>query len=448
MQRKPLNMENYNVQVFFLLFSLIPNVNTLESIAPGQSIKGNQTLISPEASFEAGFSNIGNSNSQYWAIWYKNITPRTYVWVANRDTPIGNSSGVLELTNGGNIVVLDGSGIKVWSSNASKTSEKPVLQLLDSGNLVVIDENDQNNLIWQSFDYPTDTMLAGQKMKVDLVTGQFTSLTCWRNNDDPGLGDYTLHLDPHGLPQMVMTKDSVLLYREGPWNGLLFSAAPWDRLTKFFNYSFVLTKEEADYEYDVLNDSTITRYVLSSSGLAQRFIWSYEKQSWDLFFASPTDQCDYYDLCGANSICNNSNTPICQCLQGFIPKNEGKWNSLDWNNGCVRRTKLSCDGGDRFREYKGMQIPDTSSSWFDKNMSLEECKSFCLQNCSCTAYTSLDVRDGGSGCLLWFNDIVDAKKHISIGQDLYIRLAASEISTLISYDFCFYIQICNERCIN
>ncbi|KAK7323362.1 hypothetical protein VNO77_26833 [Canavalia gladiata] len=49
----------------------------------------------------------------------------------------------------------------------------------------------------------------------------------------------------------------------------------------------------------------------------------------------------------------------------------------------------------------------------------------CLKNCSCTAYANLDVK--GSGCLLWFDKIVDLTKHTDQGQDIYIRLAASEL---------------------
>ncbi|KAK2440113.1 hypothetical protein P8452_19279 [Trifolium repens] len=74
-----------------------------------------------------------------------------------------------------------------------------------------------------------------------------------------------------------------------------------------------------------------------------------------------------------------------------------------------------------------MKLPDTSSSWFDKSLSLEECKTKCLKNCSCTAYANLDVRNGGSGCLLWFDNIVDMRKHTDLGQDIYVRLASSEL---------------------
>ncbi|KAI5571707.1 hypothetical protein POPTR_011G126251v4 [Populus trichocarpa] len=60
-------------------------------------------------------------------------------------------------------------------------------------------------------------------------------------------------------------------------------------------------------------------------------------------------------------------------------------------------------------------------------MNLEECKYMCLKNCSCTAYSNLDIRDGGSGCLLWFGDLVVTRVFSQNEQDIYIRMAASEL---------------------
>lgn len=79
--------------------------------------------------------------------------------------------------------------------------------------------------------------------------------------------------------------------------------------------------------------------------------------------------------------------------------------------------------------YTGVKLPDTSSSWYSKTMDLVECKKSCLQNCSCTAYASLDIRVGGSGCLLWFDGLIDIRQFSQGGQDLYIRVPASELGS-------------------
>jgi hypothetical protein len=54
----------------------------------------------------------------------------------------------------------------------------------------------------------------------------------------------------------------------------------------------------------------------------------------------------------------------------------------------------------------------------------------CLKNCSCTSYAVLDIRRGGSGCLLWFGSLIDIREFAEGGQDLYIRMAVTELGTI------------------
>ncbi|KAJ9538914.1 hypothetical protein OSB04_031647 [Centaurea solstitialis] len=56
-------------------------------ITPTQPLAMNQTLISSGGVFELGFVDLGNNNL-YLGIWYREIQPRTIVWVANRDVPL------------------------------------------------------------------------------------------------------------------------------------------------------------------------------------------------------------------------------------------------------------------------------------------------------------------------------------------------------------------------
>jgi len=429
-------MENFKVLVYcILVFPFIPTFNTLETIVPGQSLKHNETLISTDETFEAGFFNFGDSNIQYFGIWYKDISPKTPVWIANRDVPLGNLSGVLNLTDKGTLVIVDSKGAMIWSSNTSKAVTKPIVKLLENGNLVVKDETNQDNILWQSFDLPSDTLIPGMRIRRDLLTGNYTSLVSWRDTQDPATGLYSYHIDTNGYPQVVITKGNTLLFRVGSWNGNILSGISSETLYKSFNITFVITEKEVSYGYELLDKSIVSRYMLTPIGQVSRYMLSDQTKSWQIVFVGPSDQCDNYALCGANSNCDFDNSPICECFKGFIPKSQEKWNSRIWSDGCVRRVKLDCDNSDRFFKLMEMKLPDTSKSWFNKSMNLEECERFCIRNCSCTAYANLDIRDGGSGCLLWFNDILDVRKLPSGGQDLYMRVAASElgIKLLILY---------------
>ncbi|XP_058721783.1 G-type lectin S-receptor-like serine/threonine-protein kinase At4g27290 isoform X2 [Vicia villosa] len=423
-------MENiHKVLLVMLIFfcSTIPTFSNQNTLTPNQFIQHNETLVSAGGTFEAGFFNFGDPQRQYFGIWYKSILPRTIVWVANRETPVQNSTGLLKLNDQGNLVIHDDSKGVVWSSNSSRIVVKPAaVQLLDSGNLVVKDANSTVNFFWESFDYPGNTFLAGMKLKSNLVTGPYKYLTSWRSSEDPAEGECSHRIDTHGFPQLVTAKGATFLYRAGSWNGFLFTGISWQRLSRILNYSVVFTDKEFSYQYETMNSSIITIMVLDPSGNSQRLLWSNKSQVWEDIANRPADLCDNYALCGINSNCNINDFPICECLEGFMPKFQTKWDSSNWSDGCVRKTHLNCLRGDGFLKYTSMKLPDTSSSWFDKSMSLEKCKTVCLKNCSCTAYANLDIRYGGSGCLLWFDNIVDMRVHPDQGQDIYIRLASSE----------------------
>ncbi|CAI8608545.1 unnamed protein product [Vicia faba] len=271
-----------NLMIFF-----IPIVISLRSLTPDKSIKYNDYLDSETGKFQAGFSSMGDSQDIYFCIWYKNPNQRTIVWVANRDIPLQNSTGVFKLTDTGNPVIVDGSGNNIWFLNASAVVENPFLLLLDTGNIVVRNGS-VNDVWWQSFDYPSDTLLPGMILQTNRISGAHNSLTSWKNTGDPG---------------------------------------------------------------------------------------------------------------------------------------------TDYADGCVRKVKLDCDDRDRFVKYTKKKLPDTSSSWFDEKMNLMECEKQCRKNCTCIAYASLNIENGGSGCIIWFNNIIDMKTEISVGQEIYIRMAASELGS-------------------
>ncbi|XP_060189357.1 G-type lectin S-receptor-like serine/threonine-protein kinase At4g27290 isoform X2 [Lycium barbarum] len=102
--------------------------------------------------------------------------------------------------------------------------------------------------------------------------------------------------------------------------------------------------------------------------------------------------------------------------------------AADWSSGCVRRTSLDCNQ-DGFLKFTGIKMPDSRNSWYNESMNLEECEKMCLADCNCTAYSNLDVRNGGSGCLLWFGELIDIREFSQNEQDLYVRVAASELGS-------------------
>ncbi|RVW94738.1 G-type lectin S-receptor-like serine/threonine-protein kinase [Vitis vinifera] len=351
--------------IFSYVLSLLRISVAVDTIIVNQNITDGETITSAGGSFELGFFSPGNSKNRYLGIWYKKVATGTVVWVANRESPLTDSSGVLKVTEQGILVLVNDTNGILWNSSSSRSAQDPNAQLLESGNLVMRNGNDSDpeNFLWQSFDYPCDTLLPGMKFGWNRVTGLDRYLSSWKTADDPSK----------------------------------------------------------------VSSSVIFRLVLTPDGYSRRFTWTDQKNEWTLYSTTLKDDCDNYAICGVYGISKIDESPKCECMEGFRPKFQSNWDMADWSKGCVRSTPLDCQKGDGFVKYSGVKLPDTRNSWFNESMNLKECASLCLRNCSCTAYANSDIRGGGSGCLLWFGDLIDIRDFTQNGQEFYVRMAASEL---------------------
>ncbi|KAK2408428.1 G-type lectin S-receptor serine/threonine-protein kinase [Trifolium repens] len=404
-----------------------------DTIQLSQSFTVGMTLVSQREKFVLGFFTPENSNKNYLGIWYKNIPIQTIVWVANGAKPINDSSsGILTLNNTGNLVLKQHDKV-VWYTTSQQDSLNPVAQLLDSGNLVIRNGKETNPkaYLWQSFDHPCDTILPGMKLGWNLRTHTETKMTSWKSPDDPSPGDFYWGSLLYNYPEQYLMQGTKKFIRIGPWNGLHFSGIPDQKPNNIFAYYHVSNKEEIYSIYTLKNDSVITRMVTNQTTLNySRYVWMEDQQIWKVLKSLPKDLCDFYGTCGAYGTCIITGSQICECLSGFSPKSPVAWNATDWNQGCVRNKPLNCTNKlkDGFVKVNGLKVPDCTHTWVDQTISLHECRVKCLNNCSCMAYTNTNISGEGSGCVIWFGDLIDIRKFDDDGQDLYIRMDASEFS--------------------
>ena len=184
-----------------------------DTISPGQSISGIQTLVSTDQVFELGFFSSGNNKSWYLGIWYKK-TPDVLVWIANQNSPVTDPSGVFTISDNGALVLLNQSNHPIWYSNPSRPAQIPVAQLLDSGNLVLIDNatSTSESYLWKSYDYPINTWLPGMIIGKDKSNGLNRFLTSCKDSDIASPGDSTYKFDYKGLPQIFIKRGTMKIF--------------------------------------------------------------------------------------------------------------------------------------------------------------------------------------------------------------------------------------------
>jgi hypothetical protein len=271
---------------------------SVDSITQAASISGNQTLVSAGGVFQLGFfvPPGADDGRTYLGTWYANIPGPTVVWVANRQSPLVDSPGVLRLTADGRFEIVDRQNATVWSSAAPTRSVAAgaTAQLRDNGNFVLISDG---SVAWQSFDYPSDTLLPGMKLGVDVRSGITRNITSWNTPSDPSPGAYTFKLVLGGMPEFFLVRGGTAeTYGSGPFNGEMLTGAPYLR-SNDFTFKVVSTPDETYYSYAIGDASLLSRFVVNgTAGRVQRYVWI--NGAWSTFWYYPDDPCDSCAVCG------------------------------------------------------------------------------------------------------------------------------------------------------
>ncbi|CAE6184734.1 unnamed protein product [Arabidopsis arenosa] len=420
----------------FIFFFLYESSIAADTLRRGESLRdglNHKPLVSPKKTFELGFFSPGSSTRRYLGIWYGNIEDKAVVWVANRASPISDQSGVLTISNDGNLVLLDGRNVTVWSSNIESSTNNNnnnnrVVSILDTGNFV-LSETDTDRVIWESFNHPTDTFLPQMRVRVNPQTGDNHAFVSWRSETDPSPGNYSLGVDPSGAPEIVLWKgNKTRKWRSGQWNSAIFTGIPNMSLLTNYLYGFKLSSPPDEtgsvyFTYVPSDSSVLLRFKVLYNGTEEELRWNETLKKWTKFQSEPDSECDQYNRCGKFGICDmKGSNGICSCIHGYEQVSVG-----NWSRGCRRRTPLKCErnisvGEDEFLTLKSVKLPDFEIPAHDL-VDPADCRERCLRNCSCNAYSLV----GGIGCMIWNQDLVDLQQFEAGGSSLHIRLADSEV---------------------
>ncbi|ONI18607.1 hypothetical protein PRUPE_3G226300 [Prunus persica] len=395
-----------------------------------------ETLVSAGGEFELGFFTPSSTQSsglarRYVGIWYHNMSPRTVVWVANREKPVVNSTstGVFAIKEG-NLQVLDSfTDESYWSTELqTPKSSNLVVRLMDSGNLVLFKDGDDH--LWQSFQNATDTFIPGMVMDTNL------ELTSWRNQDDPGIGNFTFKLDQEGDNHFVISRKLIPYWKSGKPGEFSTSAEVIPPMASMFlNFS----KSTAipigrGYNYNTFTAMTTLkikykRTVMNFDGKIQFLTWLEQDTRWSLLRTlEPRDRCSVFNACGNFGSCNSNNWPlVCKCLPGFKPQFAEQWETGDFSGGCERKSTICSE--DTFLRLKMMKVgkPDTHIDVDNET----GCRNECLNNCQCQAFSySAGVNSTRrdytptSLCWIWLRDLNNLEEEYGhCGEDLSVRVA-------------------------
>lgn len=245
---------------------------------------------------------------------------------------------VLTLSNTGNLVLMDAGQINVWETDTS--SQFPAnLFLDDTGNLILRGED--RKILWQSFDFPTDTLLAQQ------VLTRHTKLVSSRSETNQSSGFYQLYFDNDNLLRLLYDGPEISsTYWPDPW------LVSWDAGRTSYNSSRIAALDfrgkfvsSDNFGFSTSDYGTVLqrRLKVDSDGNIRVYSRRHAGEKWYLSWQAFSIPCKIHGICGANSMCTYSQNSgrKCSCLPGHRMKKEN-----DWSLGCEPEFKISCNASD------------------------------------------------------------------------------------------------------
>ncbi|KAM0069062.1 putative protein kinase RLK-Pelle-SD-2b family [Helianthus debilis subsp. tardiflorus] len=382
------------LSTIILPFSIVAQqINGTGSVPVGASLTATDDgmpWLSPSGDFAFGFQRI-QQDSFLLSIWYDKIPEKTIVWYPKGGPMVPRGSKV-ELGDGRGLVLSDPQGKEVWTSE-SNISDRAYGFMNDTGNFVIVDGISRK--VWESFLFPTDTILPTQVME---RSGEINSKISETNFS---AGRYQLTLLPDG--NLLLRKRDIpsgilynVYYRSNTRDAsnktnsglqLIFDESGYMYILKESGQIFELNQKDA-----LPSNVYYQRATLDSDGVFTQY--KYLKNptgntSWEVSKSLPNNICEHIDgtdgsgACGLNNVCSlDSNLANCECPQGFSLLDPN-----DPNGDCKPDFTPTCDEGydrDRFGFTELTNIDWPESDYVRVQPTTEEnCKTFCLQDCFC-----------------------------------------------------------------
>ncbi|KAI9173540.1 hypothetical protein LWI28_002906 [Acer negundo] len=353
------------------------------NISRGSSLTPTKTSswLSSSGLYAFGFYQRGNGGYAV-GVFLAGIPEKTVVWTARRDgPPVSANATLLFTTAEGRLVLQTAQSGQDTTYIADIAQTASYASMLDTGNFVLY--NSDGEILWQSFKYPTDTLLPNQTLSAGMElfssvseTDQSTGFFRLKMQSDGNLVQYPKDT-PDTAPYSYFssftdgTGDKVTLNLDVDGSLYLLNATSF----KLKNLTSGVYKTRG----------TIFMMRIDSDGLFRLYSHSLGNSSrWSIEWNSTDDGCDPKGLCGLNSYCiSNDLAPGCRCLPGFASVNQNNRTS-----GCERNfTAESCKSKDK--KYTLEELENTS--WEDVSYSVlsqtskEDCSQACLVDCNCEA---------------------------------------------------------------
>ncbi|XP_014521882.1 G-type lectin S-receptor-like serine/threonine-protein kinase At1g67520 isoform X1 [Vigna radiata var. radiata] len=335
------------------------------SLKPGEKLNSTTLLRSEKGyyviKFERTYLQIYGPKTENWT-----------VWIGNRNQPVDTDSAVLLLNHSGVLKIESNHTEPIILYASPQPSKHTVATLLDTGNFVLqqLHSNGTNTTLWQSFDYPTDTLIPGMKLGVNNLSGHKWSVISWLADSEVSLGAFELEWEP--------TKRELIIKRRGKlcWaSGNLGNG----RLMHDTYYEIVSNENESYFSITTFNEEHTIWTLLETGQLINRNGDDNNVARADLCYGYNTDEgCQRWE-----------EIPLCR------------------------------HPGDAFESREGYPNQDMANNLENSSYGLSDCQDMCWRNCSCAGFKNYND-DDGTGCVFYHKNFTTGTNFASGGSTFFV----------------------------
>ncbi|KAG5001083.1 hypothetical protein JHK87_022155 [Glycine soja] len=374
------------------------HVEANDSLKPGDTLNATvpgAELCSKKGKYCMSFDPITHDNQE--AVYLTICAQKKddwEVWVANRNQPVDSNSAVLSLDHKGVLKIESQDGKKKVKKSPIILYSPPqpinntLATLLDTGNFVLQQLHPNGSkirVLWESFDFPTDTLLPGMKLGLNHKTGGTNwSLVSWLSGQVPTAGPFKLEWEPK-------TRELLIIKRGGS------SSSGGKRV--LWASGNKLEHIPSEIRREIVPSETGDYFTLKSSDSEE------EPTKWTLLSTGQLINRKGVDVARAD-MCHGYNTDGgCQKWDAILPS-------------CRRP-------GDAFELKYGYPKWDTEVKRDEENSSygISDCQEICWRNCSCVGF-ALNHRNE-TGCVFFLWDLVKGTNIANEGYKFYVLVRSN-----------------------
>ncbi|KAL5743144.1 hypothetical protein ACOSP7_029876 [Xanthoceras sorbifolium] len=339
-------------------------------VTPDPSVKSFQALLSDSTgTFSLGFLRV---NSKQLALAVIHVPSSEPLWLAN-PTQLAPWSDRTQLFFNGSLVI-SGTHAKVFWATGTQ-GDKVVLH--DTSNLQVQKLDDSvSSVVWQSFDFPANTLVENQNFTSNMTLVSSNGLYSMRlGNDFIGLyAAFNEKSQQIYWRHKAMEAKADIIEGKGP----IYARVESNGFMGMYQVGNPVAVDLQAFTSYQKNISGLLLVRLEPDGNLKGYYW--DGSNWVLNYQAISNTCELPSPCGSYGLCTSGSG--CSCLDNKTDVSSGKCFSSS-SGGDFCRDDVEKENDFWVLRRNGVDLPFKELIRYKITSSLDQCEGFCENNCSC-----------------------------------------------------------------